>query len=156
MRFRVLTVGKGQAAFLAPAWQEYRQRLDRSFPTQWLEIPETPLRKGTDPDAAMRQEGERILEKLASSGPVVLFDRQGKGIDSVALAEQIGRWRDGGIREVSWIIGGPNGVDGAVAARADLSLSFGPITLPHPLMRVVLAEQLYRASTILRGEPYHR
>ena len=89
-------------------------------------------------------------------GIAVALDERGKSITSEALANQIGRWRDDGRPAVSFVIGGADGLDPAFVQSADLVLSFSPMVWPHQLVRIMLAEQLYRTTTILSGHPYHR
>ena len=97
----------------------------------------------------------RVPEPLSPHVTVVL-DERGTALSSAALAGQLARWRDGGVREVRFVIGAADGHSGPVRANADLVLSFGPATWPHLLVRAMLAEQLYRAMSILAGHPYHR
>ena len=98
----------------------------------------------------------KALRAALPEGIVVALDERGKSITSDALAKQLGRWRDDGRPAVSFIIGGADGIDPAFVATADLVLSFSPMVWPHQLVRIMLAEQLYRATTILSGHPYHR
>ena len=98
------------------------------------------------PDAAKRTDG----------GRTVVLDETGRALSSEALAAQLGNWRDDGVREVRFLIGAADGHEAATRASADLLLSFGAATWPHMLVRAMLAEQLYRATTILAGHPYHR
>src|SRR5258708_6718042 len=92
----------------------------------------------------------------AEGGRVVALEARGNPLDSAGLARQLGRWRDQGARDVAFLIGGADGLDPTVTEAADLVLSLGAMTWPHALARVMLAEQLYRAETILSGHPYHR
>jgi 23S rRNA (pseudouridine1915-N3)-methyltransferase len=102
-------------------------------------------------------EEARLLGSAIPAGSIVIaLDERGKSIGSEALAIQMGRWRDDGRSGVSFIIGGADGLDPAFVASADLVLSFSPLTWPHQLVRIMLAEQLYRTTTILSGHPYHR
>lgn len=97
----------------------------------------------------------RLPAPLAPARTVVL-DERGRALASEALATQLGRWRDDGVREVRFLIGGADGHDAATRDGADLLLSFGPATWPHMMVRAMLAEQLYRATSILANHPYHR
>lgn len=118
-----------------------------------LETPESragalPLRKGDE---------ARALETLGPEGAaIVTLDEKGKTLTSQAFAAQIATWRDAGRPAVAFLIGGADGLDLRLVRGADLSLSFSPLTWPHQLVRIMLAEQLYRATTILSGHPYHR
>jgi 23S rRNA (pseudouridine1915-N3)-methyltransferase len=105
---------------------------------------------------ARKDEEARLLLGSVPDGVRVVLDEHGKSITSQALASQIGRWRDDGRPAVSFIIGGADGHGRELLASADLTLSFSPLTWPHQLVRIMLAEQLYRATTILSGHPYHR
>lgn len=103
-----------------------------------------------------RKEGARLLACCPDGAMVVALDEQGKGLSSRDLAARLGRWRDDGIADIVFVIGGADGLDDTVRDRADLVLSLGPVTWPHMLVRGLLAEQLYRAQQILAGHPYHR
>lgn len=102
------------------------------------------------------REGELLLAAIPEGAHVVALDEKGRKLGSIAFAEQLGQWRDLGVRDVAFVIGGADGLDKAVLARADLSLSLSDLTWPHMLVRGMLAEQLYRANAILSGHPYHR
>ena len=107
--------------------------------------------------AASRKADEaKVLRAALPDGIVVALDERGKSMGSEPFAQQIGRWRDDGRPAASFVIGGADGLDPDFVARADLVLSFSPLTWPHQLVRIMLAEQLYRATTILAGHPYHR
>ena len=96
------------------------------------------------------------LRAALPEGIVILLDEHGKTMPSAAFSHQLARWRDDGRQAVSFVIGGADGLDPAFVKSADLTLSFSPLTWPHQLVRIMLAEQLYRATTILSGHPYHR
>ena len=98
----------------------------------------------------------KALHGILPPGIVVALDERGKSMGSEAFARQIGRWRDDGRPAVSFVIGGADGLDPAFTRAADLMLSFSPLTWPHQMVRIMLAEQLYRTTTILSGHPYHR
>ena len=106
--------------------------------------------------ASRKADEAKALQASLPDGIVVALDERGKSIGSEVFATQIGRWRDDGRPAASFVIGGADGLDPAFVAKADLVLSFSPLTWPHQLVRIMLAEQLYRATTILAGHPYHR
>ncbi len=106
--------------------------------------------------ASRKVEEAKALSSCLPDGVIVALDERGKTIGSETLANLIGRWRDDGRPAASFIIGGADGLDPDFVGRADLTLSFSPLTWPHQLVRIMLAEQLYRATTILSGHPYHR
>ena len=128
-------IGQGAEAELV---SRYLKRV--SWPTRITELSET---------------GGKLPETLPGMRTVAL-DETGRDLPSRALAETIGRWRDDGVREVRFLIGAANGHDASTRAAADLLLSFGRATWPHLMVRAMLAEQLWRASSILAGHPYHR
>ena len=103
-----------------------------------------------------KDEEARVLRAALPEGIVVALDEHGRSLASAAFASQLARWRDDGRPAVSFVIGGADGLDPAFAKAADLTLSFSPLTWPHQLVRIMLAEQLYRTTTILSGHPYHR
>jgi 23S rRNA (pseudouridine1915-N3)-methyltransferase len=117
-----------------------------------VEIPESRARREAD---RRGEEGSAVLHKAAGA-TLIAFDERGKSLPSEAFAEKIAGWRDGGRAVATFVIGGPDGLDARVRAAADLVLSFGALTLPHQLVRVLVAEQVYRALTIMAGHPYHR
>lgn len=119
-----------------------------------LELVELADGVGT-PAEIKRREAAALLAMLTAQDFVVALDQGGAAPDSVALAELLSQWQQTG-RRVSFVVGGAEGLDAAVLQRADLKLSLGPLTWPHMLVRPMLAEQLYRAQTILAGHPYHR
>ena len=102
------------------------------------------------------EEAKALTATFPQGAVVVALDERGKGIGSEALANTIARWRDDGKAAVSFVIGGADGLEPDFVKRADLVLSFSPLTWPHQMVRIMLAEQLYRATTILSGHPYHR
>jgi 23S rRNA (pseudouridine1915-N3)-methyltransferase len=106
--------------------------------------------------AARKTEEARALAAALPGGIVVALDERGKTVGSEDFAKRIGRWRDDGKQAVSFVIGGADGLDPGFVSRADLTLGFSAMTWPHQLVRIMLAEQLYRATTILSGHPYHR
>jgi 23S rRNA (pseudouridine1915-N3)-methyltransferase len=149
MRVTVVAVGRAQDEHLNALWDRYAARLN---PSPTLRLVEDKRR--TAP-GALKREAALILAAIPDGATVVALDARGKALDSVGLARQLGRWRSDA-RELVFVIGGADGLDDTVTARAGLVLSLGPMTWPHQLARVMLAEQLYRADTILSGHPYHR
>lgn len=148
MRIAIVAVGKARGATRGMV-EGYLKQLP--WPARVVEVREEAER----PDRR-RREGEAILRQVPEGARLVALDRTGKAPDSEGFARQIGQWRDGGVRELVFAIGGADGLDEAVLARADARLSLGPQTWPHMLARVMLAEQLFRGAAILAGHPYHR
>ena len=123
-----------------------------------MEFTEVEVREASrapSPAVQLKEEAGRLREKLPPGSRLVVLDRSGKGLASEALARELDRWRTAA-RPVSLVIGGSNGLAPELVQSADLAWSLGPLTLPHELARVVVLEQVYRAWTILRGEPYHK
>lgn len=106
--------------------------------------------------ALRKAEEGKALSASLPDGVIVALDERGRTMGSAAFAQRIGRWRDDGRPAVSFVIGGADGLDPGLAAKADTTLSFSLLTWPHQLVRIMLAEQLYRVTTILAGHPYHR
>lgn len=107
-------------------------------------------------NAGMQAEAELLSRAIPAGALVACLDERGKVLSSPEFADQLARWRDGGRQDVAFVIGGADGIAPGLRDRADFSLSFGRMVWPHMLVRVMLAEQLYRAASILSGAPYHR
>ena len=152
MKLSLVAVGKLRPAFRTMA-DEYVKRVERYTGFQEIEVREAS--RAANEGAQRREEATRLRERLAPAGRTVVLDRGGKPFSSEALAGQLDRWRLDA-RPVSLVIGGSHGLDPTLLADADLSWSLGPLTLPHELCRVVVLEQVYRAWTILKREPYHK
>jgi 23S rRNA (pseudouridine1915-N3)-methyltransferase len=155
MHIRLIAVSDRQPSWVGDAFDEYAKRL----PGQWrfrLDSVATARRSGErDTARAVAAEGQRILKQLKPTETVVLLDETGVELTSEGLAAQLHGWQTAG-RDLAFIIGGADGVSDACKHRAELRWSLSRLTLPHGLARVVLAEQLYRAHTLLQGHPYHR
>lgn len=152
MRLTLLAVGKLGPAFREAA-DEYLRRLRHYADVNEIEVREAG--KAPSPGEGRRQEGARLRARLPAGALVVALDREGEGWSSEDLAAQLDRWRTG-TRSVALILGGSRGLDPDLLSLANDRWSLGALTLPHQLARVVVVEQLYRAWTILRGEPYHK
>ena len=154
MRVLVTVVGKPRDAGLAAAIHEYETRAARYWPLEVHEVREEPARSGSA-DLVRDREGERLVGRLPPGCDVVACDEQGKEMTSEEFARGLQGTRESA-RDVAFAIGGAFGLSEELRGRARLRLSLAPWTLPHELARLVLAEQLYRAGTIVRGEPYHK
>lgn len=152
MRINIVCVGKIKEKFFTDAIGEYEKRLSRFCTLNIIEVPEAT--KFTNLDQKSEAEGELLLSK--ATGVIVALDGSGKMLSSSEIADFIEEKKVSGHSVISFIIGGSNGLSKAVKNKADLLLSFGKITFPHQLFRVVLAEQIYRAFTIIDGLPYHK
>lgn len=142
-------------AWVQQAYAEYAGRLPRGWRLDAVEIPLAPRSRAADTARAIRTEGERVLRALTGGERVVALDEHGRNWTSLELSAQLERWRHDG-RDLALLIGGPDGHAPAVLERAELTWSLSALTLPHALVRVVVAEQLYRASALMSGHPYHR
>jgi 23S rRNA (pseudouridine1915-N3)-methyltransferase len=155
MHFTLITVGKVRSRELAAGIEEYERRAARYWPLKIVEVKEEPARSRTE-DEVRRREGERLLDAAGVGMWVVACDEQGTMLRSQEFAGWLREERESAARDVAFIIGGAYGLSSEVLARADMRMALTRWTLPHELARLVLAEQLYRAGTILRGEPYHK
>jgi len=154
MHILIAAVGRARSGPEQALFETYRQRL--AWPLTLKEVEE---RRKLPPKQLMVREGELLLAALPKRHPglvVVVLDPRGTALSSEALARKLGGWRDGGIDEIAFLIGGADGHGPAVGERAGFTLSLGSMTWPHLLVRAMLAEQLYRAQQILAGHPYHR
>jgi len=155
VKARLIAVGERPPAWVADGYAEYRKRLSHWLPLDLTEITPGQRGKGRDAARAMREEGERVLAAVPPQTWVIALDGRGKMHSSEDLAKRLEHWRGQG-RDLAFLIGGPEGHAPDVLTRADETFSLGPLTLPHMLVRLVLAEQLYRAAALLAGHPYHR
>jgi 23S rRNA (pseudouridine1915-N3)-methyltransferase len=155
MRARLIAVGERMPGWVAEGFAEYRKRLSHELPLELIELKPGTRGKGRDDARAILDEGAAMLTALPHDMHVIALDGRGKLWSSEELAGQLSQWRMAG-RDLAFLIGGPDGHAPEVLARADQRWSLGPLTLPHMLVRLVLAEQLYRATTIMAGHPYHR
>lgn len=150
MAIRILAVGKKHESWVTDGITRYEQRLQKPFDVNWLLLPHSS-REG---DGARTEESERICAKLTPDEFVILLDERGKLLDSPGLSRQLLAPLERS-QPVTIIIGGAYGVDSTVHQRANLVWSLSPLVFPHQLVRLVLAEQLYRAQAIASGSPYH-
>lgn len=139
--------------------ERYFERFSRVAPAlglEWLGFTETPEGRAREAEARKREEAAALAAAMRPGAALFLLDQRGRDLASADLAARIGALRDEGRRDLLFALGGPDGHEPALRAKADQVLAFGAATWPHQLARVMLAEQLYRAATILSGHPYHR
>ena len=154
MRLRLIWVGKTRNEHLKALAGDYLKRLSRFARCEVVELRESAA---ADERACLEEEGKRITGALASDALTVLLDVSGQtSWSSEALAAQVENWQTRSVKEVAFVVGGAFGVSNEVRAHADIRWSLSPLTLTHEMTRVVLAEQLYRAYTIVRGVPYQK
>lgn len=155
MHIRLIAVGDRQPSWVDDAFGAYSGRFPREWKFRFDSIATVRRTKNDKSDQAMVMEGEQLLAKLNANERVVLLDERGKQLTSQALTENVSNWQADG-RDLSFVIGGPDGVSDACRKRADFIWSLSSLTLPHGLARVLFAEQMYRAWSLQMGHPYHR
>lgn len=155
MHMTLIAVGRSRSGPLRDIYDHYAGRLGRG-PLGALALKEVEERRPLSPDELKRREAELLLGAAPAGARLVALDEAGKAMTSAAFAGLLGRWRDAGVRDIAFLVGGAEGLDGSVREAAALTLALGPMTWPHLLTRALLAEQLYRAESILTGHPYHR
>jgi 23S rRNA (pseudouridine1915-N3)-methyltransferase len=154
MRLRIVALGTRPPAWAKSAYDEYASRLSRDFPLELVEIKPEPRDRGRPLARLLADEAKRIVG--ASEGfTLVALDERGEAWSSAELAKRMGRWHDAG-QPVAFAIGSADGLDDALKRGASARLALSAMTLPHALVRVLLAEQIYRAVSLLKGHPYHR
>ena len=155
MKIRLLAVGTKMPDWITTGFDDYAKRLTDDVRLEVVEIPAGKRGKNADIARLTEKEGEAQLAAIGSNDRVIALEVGGKALSTEELSQMLGHWLQEG-RNISLLIGGPEGLSPAASARADQQWSLSRLTLPHPLVRVLLAEQLYRAWTLLKGHPYHR
>jgi 23S rRNA (pseudouridine1915-N3)-methyltransferase len=155
MKLSLWTIGKAHEPYVKAGIEEFTKRLNRYFTAEWNIIP-VPKNSGMLSEADLKKrEGELILDWLRPDDFLVALDERGKGLSSEGLATFLQQRATESTRQVVFLIGGAFGIDTPVLKRANLQWSLSALTFPHQLVRLILAEQLYRAASILRNEKYH-
>jgi 23S rRNA (pseudouridine1915-N3)-methyltransferase len=158
MRIVVAAVGRlkrGPEQDLAERYRERAVKSGRGIGLRALEIIEIAESRAREAPRRMLEESIALANVIPKGAATVLLDPRGDATDSNSLTARLRGWNDGG-RDVAFVIGGPDGLASTLADQADLHLAFGALTWPHQLVRIMLLEQIYRATTILSGHPYHR
>ncbi|MBK0418597.1 23S rRNA (pseudouridine(1915)-N(3))-methyltransferase RlmH [Leucobacter sp. CSA1] len=150
MSVRILAIGRKHEGWVSEGIERYEKRLRKPFDTKWQLLPHS----SRDGEAARAEESERVLAKVGRDEFLVLLDERGRNVDSPALSGALQGALERG-RPVTLVIGGAYGVDDAVRSRADFVWSLSKLVFPHQLVRLIVAEQLYRAQEIAAGRPYH-
>jgi 23S rRNA (pseudouridine1915-N3)-methyltransferase len=155
MRISIIAVGTKMPAWVTQGIDEYCRRLPRELNVQWREIPLARRTRDARAEQLMEREGEQILKAVPAGDRVIALDVKGKRLSTPALARELSAWQMSG-DNFSLLVGGPDGLSPQCLQRANSRWSLSDLTLPHPLVRILLAEQLYRAWTITVNHPYHR
>jgi 23S rRNA (pseudouridine1915-N3)-methyltransferase len=155
VKIRLIAVGSKMPRWVEDGWQEYARRMPAELPLELVEIPLHTRGKNADVARLMRQEGEAMLARVQPGERIVTLEVEGRAWSTGQLASELQRWRLEA-RNVNLMVGGPEGLADEVRARSEQRWSLSPLTLPHPLVRILLGEQLYRAWTLLSGHPYHK
>lgn len=155
MKIQVVAVGVRMPAWVQDAWQDYAKRLPRDYGLELVEIKPEPRTSGKTATQLMAAEAQRIQAAIPAQAWRIVLDEHGRDLDTMGLARDLESWRDAG-RDVAFLIGGPDGLDPELKRTGHTTIRLSSLTLPHPMVRILLAEQIYRAWSILAGHPYHR
>lgn len=155
MKIIILAVGKTATRYIAEATDEFVRRASRYAPVEFITLPDIRSGRGISEETQKTKEGKSILEAIQPGDLVTLLDERGSELTSRQFSAEIERAMTSGLKRMVFIIGGPYGFSDEVYARADRKLSLSRMTFTHEMVRLFFAEQVYRAMTIMRGEPYH-
>ena len=155
MKINIIAIGTQMPAWITDGINEYLVRMPADYQVTLTEIPAIKRLKNSDIHAILDKEGAALLAKTLPSQLTIALDRIGKDIDTRCLSQSLQTWHDEQ-QDINLLIGGPEGLSASVLKQAQLTWSLSKLTLPHPLVRVLVAEQLYRAYTIIKNHPYHR
>ncbi len=155
MRLIVAAVSARPPEWVLAGWADYAKRMPRELPLELLEIKPEPRSTGKTAQAMMALEAARIEAQVPAACRRVVLDERGEAPTTQQLAERLAKWMASG-GDVAFIIGGPDGLDPRIRQSAHETLRLSSLTLPHALVRVILAEALYRAASVIKGHPYHR
>lgn len=155
MKIQLIAVGQKMPAWVTTGFTEYQRRFSRDCLLELIEIPAGRRARHADIARLTEQEGERMLAAVGKGNRIVTLEVEGKPWDTPALSKQLAQWQMDG-RDVSLLVGGPEGLSKECCQAAEQLWSLSPLTLPHPLVRVIVAESLYRAWSLLNNHPYHR
>ncbi len=155
MNIHLISVGNRMPRWVEEGFAEYAKRMPPECSLRLVEIAPGHRGKGADIARAIRDEGERMLKAIPKGCQVIALEVKGKAWSTEQLADRLAVWMESG-SDLALLVGGPEGLDESCRKRADQLWSLSPLTMPHPLVRVVLAEQIYRAWSLMRNHPYHR
>ena len=155
MRLCILAVGQRLPSWVSDGWSGYARRFTRGFVLELREIAAIKRNRKIDPESVRSAEGEALLAAVPPSSCIVALDENGRQWSTAELSRQMKAWMQDG-RDIAFLIGGPDGLSAQCLERADHCWSLSRLTLPHALVRVIVAEQLYRAWSMTQNHPYHR
>ncbi len=156
MKIRIIAVGKLKKSYLKEGCDEYLKRLKGYVPVEVIEVKEQKGHKKQTPEYRKAKEGERIAALIDDPGHTVALDSLGKKMNTIAFSKWMRKNIRSGSRQLTFIIGGSDGLSSSIKKKASLILSFSPLTFPHEMFRMIFLEQLYRIFTVIRSEPYHK
>ena len=155
MRFTIITIGKKMPEWVSLSVKTYQNRFSKPYDLQFHEIPLEKRNSNCDIATIKTKEAKQIKKHLNPNDFIIALDEKGKTLSTMKLASQLQDWQTLG-KNICFIIGGPDGLDKTILETANFCWSLSPLTFPHPLVRVILVEQLYRVMTVLQNHPYHR
>ncbi|HJD44896.1 MAG TPA: 23S rRNA (pseudouridine(1915)-N(3))-methyltransferase RlmH [Candidatus Paenalcaligenes intestinipullorum] len=155
MNLHIIAVGTKMPKWVSQAWQDYAQRLPAEYSVHLKEVRPEARTTGKTVEQMMQAEAQRITAALPERCWLVILDEHGKDLRTTQLKDRLVHWREH-TSDVAIVIGGPDGLDAALKAQAQEKIRLSSLTLPHPMVRIVLIEQLYRVWSLLVGHPYHR
>lgn len=148
-------MGPTKAGPLKALVDEFGERIGRYLPFEWVSVPDVRIKGRPSPEALKEMESEALLRQIESGDQVVLLDESGASYSSRKFAAQLQKWMNAGPKRLVLVIGGAYGFGSGIRSRANAELSLSRMTFNHQVVRLLAAEQLYRALTILKGDPYH-
>ena len=155
MKVKLITVGTRMPSWVQAGCEEYGKRIKQDLGFELIEVPLTKRSKASNVESFRKKEAALLLEKIEPADLVIALEVNGKTLDTPGLAAELEKYRTQGVN-LSLLVGGPDGLDQSCLQRANVQWSLSRLTLPHPLVRIVLVEQLYRAVSLTKGHPYHR
>lgn len=155
MVINLITIGKNMPDWVNDGFNEYQKRLPKGFSLNLIELPLEKRTKNSKIDKLKASESAALLAACQPKGMIITLDERGQSRTTHQLADDLNQWREQ-YRALHLLVGGPDGLSDEIKQQANLSWSLSGLTLPHPLVRVIIAEQIYRAYSIISGHPYHR
>lgn len=155
MKINLIAIGTKMPDWVVTGFTTYTKRLPHSLKLNLIEVEGPKHHKNGAATQWLAEEAKRLLEAVPTGSDIIALDRQGKALTSTELSTQLERYQDEG-RDISLLVGGPEGLDATCLKQAHATWSLSALTLPHPLVRVMIAEQIYRSWSIMTGHPYHR